>query len=115
MTSKLTPVENADSSLQERPKSSKSAKVYPMDVKSTDGNDLKPEETEGQQKPADEERENWSGKLDFFFSALSFSVGLGAVWRFPYLAFKNGGGAFLIPFLIFLFLFGIPLMYLEFR
>lgn len=61
----------------------------------------------------DEERANWSGKLDFFLSALSYSVGLGAVWRFPYLCYKNGGGAFLIPFFIFMILIGVPIMYLE--
>lgn len=37
-------------------------------------------------------RGNWSGKLDFIFSMLSFAVGLGNVWRFPYKAYQNGGG-----------------------
>lgn len=60
-----------------------------------------------------EDRENWSGKFDFFLSALSFSVGLGAIYRFPYLCYRYGGGAFVIPFIILMFVIGIPLMYLE--
>jgi solute carrier family 6 amino acid transporter-like protein 5/7/9/14 len=41
------------------------------------------------------------------------SVGLGNIWRFPFIAFSNGGGAFLIPYIVVLFLIGKPLYYLE--
>ncbi|KAH9504501.1 Sodium- and chloride-dependent glycine transporter 2 [Bulinus truncatus] len=60
-----------------------------------------------------EHRGNWSRKLDFFLSCLSYAVGLGNVWRFPYVCYKNGGGAFLIPFVVMLFITGIPMVFLE--
>ncbi len=44
---------------------------------------------------------------------LGFSAGFGSVWRFPYLVFSNGGGAFMIPYLILLFTVAIPVFYLE--
>lgn len=44
---------------------------------------------------------------------IGFAVGFGSFWRFPYLIYKNGGGVFLIPYFIAIFVLGIPLLYLE--
>ncbi|XP_017054026.1 sodium-dependent neutral amino acid transporter B(0)AT3 [Drosophila ficusphila] len=59
------------------------------------------------------ERAAWSGKMQFFLSIIGYSVGLGNIWRFPYLCQQNGGGAFLIPFMVMLILEGIPLFLIE--
>eukprot|EP00795_Rhopilema_esculentum_P002742 gene2742-961_t len=60
-----------------------------------------------------EERERWDRKIEFIFSCIGFAVGYGNFWRFPFKCFKNGGGAFLVPFVICLLLAGVPLFFLE--
>lgn len=58
-------------------------------------------------------RELWGNKAEFILSCIGLSVGIGNVWRFPYLAFENGGGAFLFPYILLLIFVGKPMFFLE--
>ena len=58
-------------------------------------------------------RATWSGKLAFVLSAAASAVGLGSMWRFPYLAAKYGGGTFLLMYFVFVFTIGLALLLLE--
>lgn len=52
-------------------------------------------------------RETWNQKVEFLLAVIGFAVDLGNVWRFPYICYQNGGGAFLIPYCIMLVLGGL--------
>ena len=60
------------------------------------------------------QREQWKSQLGFIFAAVGSAVGLGNIWRFSYMAYSHGGGAFLVPYIIALLSAGIPLLILEF-
>lgn len=62
----------------------------------------------------DKNREQWATKLGFILSAAGSAIGLGAIWKFPYIAGNSGGGAFLLIFILFTLFIGLPILLAEF-
>ncbi|MBQ9771928.1 MAG: sodium-dependent transporter, partial [Lentisphaeria bacterium] len=61
----------------------------------------------------EQKRETWGGTIGFVLAAAGSAIGLGNIWKFPYITGMNGGGAFVIVYLICIFLLGTPLMLSE--
>jgi neurotransmitter:Na+ symporter, NSS family len=61
-----------------------------------------------------ENRAQWGTRAGFILAAVGSAVGLGNIWRFPYVAYENGGGAFFLPYLFAILTAGIPILILEF-
>ena len=83
---------------------SEAEKGQPEPNRAVQGNDKNPDTAD---------RSTWNNPCEFFLSSLGLAVGLGNLWRFPYVCYENGGGTFLIPYAISLFLVGLPLFYME--
>ncbi|MCY1157483.1 MAG: sodium-dependent transporter [Citricoccus sp.] len=64
--------------------------------------------------PQKASREQFAGRWAFIFAAIGSAVGLGNIWRFPYVAYENGGGAFIVPYLVALLTAGIPLLFFDY-
>lgn len=60
------------------------------------------------------EEVKWNSKLSFIVAMIGSAVGLGNIWRFPYVAYSNGGGAFLLPYIISIICIGLPLLFVEY-
>ncbi|XP_073335294.1 sodium- and chloride-dependent GABA transporter ine isoform X1 [Pagrus major] len=69
--------------------------------------------TQGAAMKEQPNRPTWSRQIEFTLAGIGCAVGLGNVWRFPYLCYRSGGGAFLVPYLFMLVVLGIPLLYME--
>ncbi|XP_028249407.1 sodium-dependent neutral amino acid transporter B(0)AT1-like isoform X2 [Parambassis ranga] len=80
-----------------------------LDLRIPDYNDL-----ERMDKEEAADRPKWDNKAQYILTCVGFCIGIGNVWRFPYLCQSHGGGAFLIPYLILLVLEGMPLLLMEF-
>ena len=59
-------------------------------------------------------REQWSGQVGFLLAAIGSAIGLGNIWRFPGVAYTNGGGAFIVPYVVALVAVGIPVLFLDY-
>ena len=55
----------------------------------------------------------WSSRLGFILASAGSAIGLGAIWKFPFWAGANGGGAFIIPYIVFTFTIGVVLVMAE--
>ena len=61
----------------------------------------------------DEDSESFGKSIEYWLSCIGYAVGFGNIWRFPYLVFKNGGAAFLVPYLLALLCIAMPMYMLE--
>ncbi|XP_041460873.1 sodium- and chloride-dependent glycine transporter 1-like [Lytechinus variegatus] len=79
------------------------------------GDDEKQRGANEEKKPeeVDKSRETWGSGVEFILSTMGYAIGLGNVWRFPYMCYENGGGAFLVPYFIMLFIVCFPIMFME--
>jgi len=60
-----------------------------------------------------DQRAKWGSQMEYYLCTIGYAVGFGSLWRFPYLVYANGGGAFLFPYLVCFFIMGVPIFYLE--
>jgi SNF family Na+-dependent transporter len=75
---------------------------------------LDPATKEGRKdSPSEPIRGKWEKSHEFVFALAGCAIGLGNVWRFPYLCYKYGGGSFMVAYVFFLFLVGVPMLMLE--
>lgn len=59
-------------------------------------------------------RDTWTGQYGFLMAAIGSAIGLGNIWRFPGVAYTNGGGAFILPYLVALLFVGVPVLFLDY-
>ena len=59
-------------------------------------------------------QEQWTSKLGFILAAAGSAIGIGVIWKFPYMVGTNGGGIFFLMFILFTLIIGAPILITEF-
>ena len=97
-------------------------KFNPLEVDATNANILATETdiqnssrplTKEEQGDRHEDEESFGKSIEYWLSCIGYAVGFGNIWRFPYLVFKNGGAAFLVPYLLALVCIAQPMYMME--
>ena len=63
---------------------------------------------------SNKDKNEWGSNLSFLLAMIGSAVGLGNIWRYPYVLYANGGGAFYIPYIVAILLMGVPFLILEY-
>ena len=66
------------------------------------------------EKMSNKDKNEWGSNLSFLLAMIGSAVGLGNIWRYPYVLYANGGGAFYIPYIVAILLMGVPFLILEY-
>ena len=113
VVSHLTPSSHKDAVVVVAPVGGDAAALEKAAEHERKGSDASSGSSSSDSSSGEPERGVYGNHCEFFLTSLGLAVGLGNIWRFPYIAYANGGATFLIPYVLMLILVGLPVFFTE--